>query len=105
MVEIVDNPVLNGLIEQALAADIDLRVAEANLLRSDALLAEERTGREVGVGDLETSWAQFAPEFAVSSIRIGHAALSYRGAPLTVGRIACDAPVRAGREALDTRSR
>jgi NodT family efflux transporter outer membrane factor (OMF) lipoprotein len=65
-----DDPVLNGLIEQALAANTDLRVAEANLLRSDALLAEARTGREVGgVANLETSWAQPSAEAVMQHVR------------------------------------
>src|SRR5205085_10240357 len=39
------DPVLDGLIEQALAANTDLRVAAANLAQARALLRETRAGR------------------------------------------------------------
>lgn len=40
-----DDPALDGLVEQALAANTDLRVAAANLARSRAVLSETRGGR------------------------------------------------------------
>ncbi|WP_106638610.1 efflux transporter outer membrane subunit [Allosphingosinicella vermicomposti] len=39
------NPTLDSLVEQALTANTDLRVAAANLARSRAVLREARTGR------------------------------------------------------------
>jgi len=39
------DPVLDGLVEQALAANTDLRVAAANLARARAVLRETRAGR------------------------------------------------------------
>ena len=45
--KLYEDPRLDGLIEQALAANTGLRVAEANLEHAQALLAEVRTGREV----------------------------------------------------------
>lgn len=41
------DPRLDGLIEQALAANADLRVAEANLRRADALVRETAGARQV----------------------------------------------------------
>lgn len=43
-----DDPVLDGLIERALAANTDLRVARANLLRARAALRETRSGLAPG---------------------------------------------------------
>jgi NodT family efflux transporter outer membrane factor (OMF) lipoprotein len=40
-----DDPRLDGLVEQALTANTDLRAAEANLERADALVAEAAAGR------------------------------------------------------------
>ncbi len=68
--KLFDDQVLNRLIEQALIANTDLRVAEANLQRSDALLAEARTGREVGgTANLETSWAQPSAEAVMQHVQ------------------------------------
>lgn len=68
--KLFDDQVLNRLIEQALIANTDLRVAEANLQRSDALLAEARTGREVvGIANLETSWAQPSAEAVMQHVQ------------------------------------
>jgi len=39
-----DDPVLDGLVERALAANTDLRAARANLLRAQAVLSEARAG-------------------------------------------------------------
>lgn len=46
-----DDPVLDRLVERALAANTDLRVARANLLRAQAVVREARAGRLPG-GDL-----------------------------------------------------
>jgi len=68
--KLFDDPVLDGLIERALAANTDLRIAEANLERSDALLVEARTGRQVdGLADVETSWAQPSAEAVMQHVR------------------------------------
>ncbi len=45
-----DDPVLEGLVQDALAANTDIRVAEARLQRSRAALREERGAREPQVG-------------------------------------------------------
>jgi NodT family efflux transporter outer membrane factor (OMF) lipoprotein len=45
------DPALDALIEQALAANTDLRVARANLIRAQAVVSEARAGRLPG-GDL-----------------------------------------------------
>lgn len=42
-----NDPALDGLVEQALAANTDLRVANANLLRADAVLREAEAGRTI----------------------------------------------------------
>ncbi|MCW1430172.1 efflux transporter outer membrane subunit [Novosphingobium sp. JCM 18896] len=42
-----DDPALDGLVEQALAANTDLRVAQANLARAEAVLREAEAGRTV----------------------------------------------------------
>ncbi|WP_022683415.1 efflux transporter outer membrane subunit [Sphingobium bisphenolivorans] len=42
-----NDPRLDGLIEQALAANTDLRVAEANLTAAQAVLRETEAGREI----------------------------------------------------------
>ncbi|MGN6375175.1 MAG: efflux transporter outer membrane subunit [Sphingomonas sp.] len=61
--KLFNDPVLDHLVERALAANTDLRVADANLERSVALLAEARSGREVGTAaDMSTSWGQASAE-------------------------------------------
>jgi NodT family efflux transporter outer membrane factor (OMF) lipoprotein len=45
-----DDPVLDGLVQDALAANTDIRVAEARLQRARAALREERGAREPQVG-------------------------------------------------------
>ena len=68
--KLFDDPILDRLIEQALAANTDLHVAEANLQRSEALLAEARTGREAGGNaNLETSWAQPSAEAVMQHVQ------------------------------------
>lgn len=58
-----DDPGLNRLIEEALATNTDLRVAEANLERSRALVAQVKAGREVSVGfNFDPSYGQLSAE-------------------------------------------
>ena len=58
------------LIEQAFAANTDLRVAEANLERSLALLDQRNAGREIqGSANAETSWAQRSAEAELSHVK------------------------------------
>lgn len=45
-----DDPRLDALIEGALAANADLRVADANLARADAVVAEALAGRDITTG-------------------------------------------------------
>jgi multidrug efflux system outer membrane protein len=49
--KLYDDPVLNGLVEEALAANTDLRVAAANLARSQAIAgeADDAGGFKIGV--------------------------------------------------------
>jgi NodT family efflux transporter outer membrane factor (OMF) lipoprotein len=64
-----DDPVLDGLIEKALASNVDLKAAQANLERSDALLAEVRTNREISAtADAETSYTQQSAEQVLSHV-------------------------------------
>lgn len=65
-----ENPTLDRLIEQAFAANTDLRVAEANLERSLALLDQRNAGREIqGSANAETSWAQRSAEAELSHVK------------------------------------
>ncbi len=58
-----DAPKLDALIETALKANTDLRVAEANLERSRALLAEAKAARRPNVTfNLDTSYAQLSAQ-------------------------------------------
>ena len=45
--KLFDDPILERLIEHALAANTDLRVADANLERAQALLGEARGGQQI----------------------------------------------------------
>ena len=68
--KLFDDAKLDALIEQALKSNLDLRVAEANLRRTEALLAEARTGREIdGVVDAETYWTQQSAEAVLQHVR------------------------------------
>ncbi|MCW1383784.1 efflux transporter outer membrane subunit [Novosphingobium sp. KCTC 2891] len=68
--KLFDDPVLTGLIERALASNTDLRIAEANLQRSSAMLAEAEATRQASPAvDLETSWAQPSAEAAMQHIQ------------------------------------
>ncbi len=65
-----DDPVLDGLIEKTLAGNTDLRVAQANLERSDALLAEVRSRRDISiVADMETSYTQQSAQAVLSHVQ------------------------------------
>lgn len=67
--KLFDDPVLTALIEQALRANTNLRIAEANLLRSDSLLAEALTSRSAAKANLETNWAKPSAEEAMQQVR------------------------------------
>lgn len=65
-----DDPTLAHLVSRALAANADLRIAEANLKRSGALLALARTRQEVGGAvDVETSYVQQSAEAALQHVK------------------------------------
>lgn len=65
-----ETPTLDRLIEQAFAANTDLRIAEANLERSLALLDQRQAGREIqGSANAETSWAQRSAEAELSHVK------------------------------------
>jgi NodT family efflux transporter outer membrane factor (OMF) lipoprotein len=67
--KLYDDPRLDGLIEQALAKNTDLRVAEAHLERSSALLAETRSGRFSGLADVEANYVQQSAEAALQHVQ------------------------------------
>jgi NodT family efflux transporter outer membrane factor (OMF) lipoprotein len=68
--QLYNDPVLDGLIARALAANTDLRVAEANLERSLALLGEREAGREIqGSANADTSWAQRSAEAELQHVK------------------------------------
>lgn len=68
--KLYDDPVLDRLIAQALAANIDLRVAQASLERSLALLDERGAAREIqGVASGETNWAQRSAEAELQHVK------------------------------------
>lgn len=61
--QLYDNPDLNRLVEESLTANTDLRVAEANLERSRALVAQAKAGQEVGVNfNFDPSYGQLSAE-------------------------------------------
>lgn len=65
-----DDPRLDRLIEQALVANTDLRVAQANLERSLALLGERQASREIQGGvDAETSQSQRSAEAELQHVQ------------------------------------
>ena len=65
-----DDTRLDTLILEALEANTDLRVAEANLERSVALLDERNAGREIqGSASAETSWAQRSAEAELQHVK------------------------------------
>ncbi|WP_454884329.1 efflux transporter outer membrane subunit [Sphingomonas oryzagri] len=67
--KLFDDPTLDALIEKALAGNTDLRVAEANLQRSQALLAVARSARETGLADAETSYVQQSAEQSLQHVQ------------------------------------
>ncbi len=68
--KLYNDPVLDGLIAQALEANIDLRVADANLQRSLALLDARGASRELqGRVDAETSYAQRSAEAELQHVQ------------------------------------
>lgn len=74
-----DDPVLDGLIDRALVANTDLRVARANLLRAQAVLREARSGLLPG-GNL-TAGADYGDDggFQGGQQQGGSAQWSYNG--------------------------
>ena len=67
--KLFDDPKLDGLIEKALAGNTDLRVAEANLQRSQALLADVRSSRMSGLADVEASYVQQSAEQSLQHVQ------------------------------------
>lgn len=68
--KLFDDSVLDNLIARALETNTDLRVAQANLARSDALLQESRTLRRPdGLVDAETSWVQQSAESVLQHVQ------------------------------------
>lgn len=68
--QLYENPTLDRLIEKALAANTDLRMAEANLERSLALLDARGASRELqGSVNAETSWAQRSAEAELQHLK------------------------------------
>ncbi|HDR9072378.1 transporter [Burkholderia vietnamiensis] len=64
-----DDPALDALIERALASNVDLRAAQANLERSSALLAAARTAREPSAGfDASTNYTQQSAAAVLSHV-------------------------------------
>ncbi|MBY0558315.1 efflux transporter outer membrane subunit [Hyphomicrobium sp.] len=65
-----DDTTLSDLVERALRANTDLRIAEANLEQAHALLAEAETGRQInGSAAFETSYVQQSAEANLSHIK------------------------------------
>jgi NodT family efflux transporter outer membrane factor (OMF) lipoprotein len=65
-----DDQRLARLVQQAAVANTDLRVAEANLERSHALLAEAETARQInGSANFDTSYVQQSAEANLSHIK------------------------------------
>ena len=68
--KLFDDPRLDQLVERALASNYDLRVAEANLRRTEALLTEVRSTRDIdGIADVETYWTQQSAEAVLQHVR------------------------------------
>jgi len=65
-----DDTALSSLVQKALYANTDLRIAEANLEQAHALLAEAETGRQInGSAGFETSYVQQSAEANLSHIK------------------------------------
>ena len=67
--KLYDDPRLDGLVEKALVQNTDLRIAEANLERSAALLAEARSGRFSGSVDATVNYVQQSAEANLSHVQ------------------------------------
>lgn len=68
--KLYNDPVLDALVIQALEANTDLRVAEANLERAAALLDARGAGRELqGTLNAETSYAQRSAEAELQHVQ------------------------------------
>lgn len=68
--KLYDDPILDGLIAEALAANTDLRVADANLRRSLALLDANGAGRDLqGRFTGETTYAQRSAEAELAHVQ------------------------------------
>ena len=68
--KLYNDPILDGLITQALAANTDLRVAEANLQRSLALLDARGASRELqGSVNADTNYAQRSAEAELQHVQ------------------------------------
>ncbi|CAJ9669222.1 tripartite multidrug resistance system outer membrane protein [Burkholderia pseudomallei] len=64
-----DDPVLDGLVERALAGNVELEAAQANLERSDALLAAARRAREPSLAaDASTHYTQQSAQSVLSHV-------------------------------------
>jgi NodT family efflux transporter outer membrane factor (OMF) lipoprotein len=65
-----DDARLTNFVQAAFVANTDLRVAEANLERSHALLAEAKTARQInGAANFDTSYVQQSAEANLSHIK------------------------------------
>ncbi|CAM2159244.1 TolC family protein (plasmid) [Pararobbsia alpina] len=64
-----DDPVLDKLVQGALASNTELRIAQANLERSHALLSEAQDAKDIIVAaDASTSYTQQSAEASLSHI-------------------------------------
>lgn len=65
-----NDPTLDTLVENALATNVDLRVAQANLERSNALLAEASDAQDLTVAaDASTSYTQQSAQAVLSHVQ------------------------------------
>lgn len=63
------DPRLDALVERALTENTDLRIAEANLERSSALLEEAQTSRFNGLADVEVNYVQQSAEAVLQHVQ------------------------------------
>ncbi|RDS79714.1 TolC family protein [Dyella monticola] len=68
--KLYDDPVLDRLIAQTLAANTHLRFAEANLEHSDALLADADSQRFAGSVDAATAWTHPSEEAVLKRVGV-----------------------------------
>jgi NodT family efflux transporter outer membrane factor (OMF) lipoprotein len=65
-----DDATLDSLVEKALSSNVDLRAAQANLERSDALLAEVRSERDLSIAaDTEINYTQQSAAAVLSHVQ------------------------------------